>query len=33
MPETPRWLLAKKKYNEARGVFALMARWNGVKDA
>lgn len=28
-PETPRWLLAKKRYNDARAVFAMMAKWNG----
>ena len=31
-PETPRWLLAKKRYNDARAVFAMMARWNGKSE-
>lgn len=29
LPETPHWLLAKKKYGEARSVFKKMHRWNG----
>lgn len=29
MPETPRWLLAKKRYDEARACFKKMAQWNG----
>ena len=30
LPETPHWLLAKKRYDEARLVFQKMHRWNGA---
>ena len=29
LPETPHWLLAKKRYDEARKVFKKMHEWNG----
>ena len=33
MPETPRFLVATKKYDTARGVFASIAKHNGISDA
>ena len=32
-PETPRYLVAKKRWNEARNAFKIMCRWNGVDPA
>jgi hypothetical protein len=32
MPETPRFLIAKKEYDKARLVFMQMARWNGKSE-
>jgi hypothetical protein len=33
MPETPRFLVATKKYDSAREVFAKIAKFNGVTNA
>ena len=31
LPESPRWLLEKGKIDEAKQVFAQIARWNGAE--
>jgi len=32
LPETPRYLLAKKRWNDARDCFKKMAKWNGCEN-
>lgn len=33
LPETPRYLCAKKRYDDTRNVLSKLARWNGITDA
>ena len=33
LPETPRYLVAKKRYDKARESFKMIAKWNGINPA